>query len=85
MAQQGAGEDLCQFFVFSCSVPCHLRAAETPQPLPGSRKAQTGQEFMERLQGKTLVMLDKPFQGHQNTEWCFFLLVQQLYLTSQSL
>lgn len=51
MVQQGAGENLCQFFLFSCSVPCRLRGAESSQPLPGSRKAQTRQQFREKLQG----------------------------------
>lgn len=51
MVQQGAGENLCQFFLSSCSVPCRLRGAESSQPLPGSRKAQTRQQFREKLQG----------------------------------
>lgn len=53
MVQKGAGENLYQFFLFSCSVPCHLRVAESCQPLPGSRKAQTRQQFREKLQGNT--------------------------------
>lgn len=37
----------------ACSVPCHLKVAESSQPLPGSRRAQTRQQCREKLQGNT--------------------------------
>lgn len=80
MVQQGAGENLCQFFllVLSLVISKWLRVPSLCLGAGGHRQdSSAGRSFRG-----ILVISDRPVQGHQNTEWCFFLLVQQLYLKS---